>query len=76
MFINNTSATSPMMSFTDDRITKGIVLQGFVQDFFLGGEHLCGGKLIRCGIGCSLLGGSGGKLPQKNFELLSPLRVI
>ena len=23
--------------------------QGFIQDFFLGGEHLCAGKLISCG---------------------------
>ena len=44
--------------------------QGFIQDFFLGGEHLCAGKLI------SLLRGSGDMLPQKNFEILSPLRVI
>ena len=47
--------------------------QGFIQDFFLGGERLCVGKLISCG---SLLGGSGGRHPQKNFEILSPLRVI
>ena len=46
--------------------------QGYIQDFFLGGECLCAGKLISCG----LLGGSGGMLPQKNFEILSPLRVI
>jgi len=50
--------------------------QGFIQDFFLGGERLCVGKLISCGLGRSLLGGSGGMLPQKNFEILSPLKVI
>jgi len=47
--------------------------QGFIQDFFLRGERLCAGKLISCG---SLLGGSGGMVPQKNFEVLSPQRVI
>jgi len=45
---------------------------GFVSR---GGGHLCVGKLISC-IGRSLLGGSGGMLTPKNFEILSPLRVI
>ena len=45
--------------------------------FFSRGERLCAGKLISCGhIGRSLLGGSVGMLPQKNFEIWSPLRVI
>ena len=25
------------------------ILQGFIQDFFVGGERLCAGKLISCG---------------------------
>ena len=31
---------------------KGLIShpqQGFIQGFFLGGEHLCVGKLISCG---------------------------
>ena len=50
--------------------------QGFIQDFFVGGEHLCAGKLISCGHRPQAPRGSGGMLPHKNFEILSPQIVI
>jgi len=51
--------------------------QGFIQDFFSrGGTFVCGESRSAAAIGHSLLGGRGGMLPQKNFEILSPLRVI
>ena len=51
-------------------------LSGFHTGFFCRGERLCAGKLISCGHRPQPPGGSGGMLPQKNFEILSPLRVI
>jgi len=50
--------------------------QGFIQDFFLGGKRLCAGKLISCSHRPQPPRGFGGMLPQINFEILSPLRVI
>jgi len=50
--------------------------QDFIQYFFLGGERLCVGKLISCGHRPQPPRGVWGHLLQKNFEILSPLRVI
>ena len=49
---------------------------GFHTGYFSGGERLCAGKLISCGHRPQPPRGSGGMLPQGNFEILSPPRVI
>jgi len=54
-------------------------MSGFHTGFFSGGgggEHLCAGKLISCSHSPQAPRGCGGMFPQKNFEILSPLRVI
>ena len=48
---------------------------GFHTGFFLGVGTFVYGKVDQHGLCHSLLGGSGGMFPQKNFEI-SPLRVI
>ena len=52
-----------------------MILQGFIQDFELGGQKQVGSRAI---VACEsmlmhtcLLGGSGGMLPRKNFEFRS-----
>jgi len=41
--------------------------QGFIQDFFLGGERLCAGKLISCGHRLQPPRGVWGHAPPKKF---------
>ena len=53
-----------------------LALQGFIQDFFLGGNICAWESWSAAAIGRSLVGESGGMLRQKNFEILSPLGVI
>ena len=42
-------------------------LQGFIQEFFLGGEHLCAGKLISCGHRPQAPKGVWGHAPPEKF---------
>jgi len=76
------SALSLHIESTDCMIQKAllllltIVIRVSYRIFFLGREHLCVGKLISCGHRLQRPRGSGGMVPQKNFEILSPLRVI
>jgi len=46
--------------------------QGFIQDFFLGGRHLCAGKLISCGHRPQTPGGVWGHAPPEKFWNFKP----
>ena len=46
--------------------------QGFIQDFFLGREHLCAGKLISCGHRPQPPWGVWGHAPPEKFWTFKP----
>ena len=75
--LDNYTVKLVINSFSWNEMLTWQCLSGFHTGFFLGGENICVRESwSAAAIRHRVVGGSGGMLPQKNFEILSPLRVI